>query len=88
MDDVARPQKQAAESGCGRDAASASAVVRCRLMIYGMVAGPVAVAPGYLAMRLGGSGIAAVAVSAVLVLVAGWYADPVLRRLRPPSRPR
>jgi len=87
MDDMARSREEASVARYGRDA-RAPASFDGGLMIYGMVLGPVAVGASCLAARLvGGSGIAAFVISAALVVIAGCYADPVLRRLRSPSRP-
>jgi hypothetical protein len=50
------------------------------LVIYGTLAGTVAVGLGYLALRLLGS--LGIVVPIAFIVAAGWLADPVLQRVR------
>jgi len=57
-----------------------TARVELLLVIYGSLAGSLAVGLGYLALRL--LGFLGVVVSIAFIVLAGWLADPILQRVR------
>jgi hypothetical protein len=77
----ARARSDVSGNNVERDGSTAG--VEFSLVIYGSLAGSLAVGLGYLALRLLGS--PGIVVPIAFIILAGWLADPVLQRVRSSS---